>query len=79
MGSIVFPPCQREGCTETCNHWHDVDGSIRTHLESTCADPWYPTNRIGCVDTHEPADRALTELRLLSAPYLATINPKIKK
>ena len=55
MGTIVFPPCQREGCTETGHHWHDVDGSIRAHLESTCAYPWSHTNRIGCVDTHEPA------------------------
>ena len=55
MGNIVFPPCQREGCTETGHHWRDVDWSIRAHLESTCADPWSPTNRIGCVDTHEPA------------------------
>ena len=38
-----------------------MDGSIRAHLEHTCGDPWSPTNRIGCVDTHEPA--ALPEPR----------------
>lgn len=33
MSNIILPPCP-----------HETDGSIESHLESTCTDPWSPTN-----------------------------------
>ena len=55
MSTIVLPTCPHEDCTFIGHHWHDMDGSIESHLESPCTDPWSPTNRSGCVDTHESA------------------------
>lgn len=54
MSTMVFPPCPHEDCDFIGHHWHDVDGSIESHMESPCTDPWSPTNWMGCVDTHEP-------------------------
>ena len=55
MSNMVLPTCPHEDCTEPGHHWHEEDGTIRSHSGSTCTDPWSPTNRSGCVDTRHPA------------------------
>ena len=55
MSNITLQPCPHEDCTVIGHHWHEADGSIRSHSGSTCTDPWSPTNWSGCVDTHKPA------------------------
>ena len=57
MDTIVFPPCQREGCTEPGHHWHRYGDDVPTLCldAENCADPWSKVNPIGCVSARVPA------------------------